>query len=174
MQGMREVRERCSEGERWVNELCRDAVLEVVSSIPSRQSHIGQTAQMSYLFFLECSSFPLFTPNIRVIRVLKRRVEEFLTYRWEMTVVTLRYSLAQFFTKLLKDLHNLVHDVMPVKCFTVKQREKVISRGRDPWKRWNRGDLDKLSPFLTTLTRNRSAVQSVTEPMALKDYISIV
>lgn len=35
------------------------------------------------LFFFECSSFPFFTPNIRVIKVLKRRVEEFLT--WEST-----------------------------------------------------------------------------------------
>ena len=35
------------------------------------------------LFFFECSSFPFFTPKILVIRVLKRRVEEFLT--WEKT-----------------------------------------------------------------------------------------
>lgn len=32
------------------------------------------------LFFFECSSFPLFTPKILVMRVLKRRVEEFLTW----------------------------------------------------------------------------------------------
>lgn len=32
------------------------------------------------LFFFECSSFPLFTPKILVIRVLKSRVEEFLTW----------------------------------------------------------------------------------------------
>lgn len=31
------------------------------------------------LFSLECSSFPFFTPKILVIRVLKSRVEEFLT-----------------------------------------------------------------------------------------------
>lgn len=35
----------------------------------------------SHLFFLECSSFPFFTPKILVISVLKRSVEEFLTWQ---------------------------------------------------------------------------------------------
>lgn len=41
--------------------------------------NVGEENQ-THLFFLECSSFPLFTPKILVMRVLKRRVEEFLTW----------------------------------------------------------------------------------------------
>lgn len=38
-----------------------------------------KSQRSAHLFFLECSSFPLFTPKILVMRVLNRRVEEFLT-----------------------------------------------------------------------------------------------
>lgn len=40
----------------------------------------GGEGKTTDLFFFECSSFPLFTPKILVMRVLKRRVEEFLTW----------------------------------------------------------------------------------------------
>lgn len=36
--------------------------------------------KLTYLFVLESSSFPLLTPKILVIKELKRRVDEFLTY----------------------------------------------------------------------------------------------
>lgn len=40
-------------------------------------------SQDPHLFFLECSSLPLFTPKILVIRVLKSRVDELRTCRRE-------------------------------------------------------------------------------------------
>lgn len=41
---------------------------------------MAESLRSTHLFFLECSSFPLFTPKILVMRVLKSRVEEFLTW----------------------------------------------------------------------------------------------